>query len=76
MALSKAAEEAFHSAVEAAYAMQEPSLSPEDRRLAEKAYVHFMEEYYLLNTDHRRDQWWAIKCKTDPSAARCRLYDV
>lgn len=76
MALSPAAEEAFNAAVEAAYAMQEPGLTAEDRKLAEKAYIHHMEEYYLLNADHRRDQWWAIKCRADPSAARCRLYDV
>jgi hypothetical protein len=76
MALTKAAEDAFHSAIEAAYAMQEPGIVAEDRRLAEQAYVYWMEEYYLLSKDHCREQWWETMCKTDPSAARCRIYDV
>jgi hypothetical protein len=76
MALSKAAEDAFHSAIEAAYAMQELGVKAEDKRLAEQAYVYWMEEYYLLSKSHHRDQWWEAMCKADPSAARCRLYDV
>lgn len=53
MAISKLAEEAFHQAIEAAYAMQEPGVTVEDRKLAEKAYKHHMGEYYDLsrNTD-------------------------
>lgn len=76
MALSKAAEDAFHSAIEAAYAMQELGVKAEDKRLAEQAYVYWMEEYYLLSRDHYRGQWWETMCKADPSSARCRLYDV
>jgi len=76
MALSKAAEEAFHSAIEAAYAMQEPSSSEEDRRLAGKAYVLFMEEYYALSKEHNSEQWWEAECRADASLARCRIYDV
>ena len=76
MVLSKAAEDAFHSAIDAAYAMQELNIDAEDKRLAEKAYLYWMEEYYLLSRDHHRDQWWETMCKVDPSASRCRLYDV
>ena len=76
MALSQAAEDAFHSAIEAAYAVQEPGIVTEDRRLAEKSYDYWMEEYYLLSRDHYRNQWWEAMCKADPSAAQCRLYDV
>ena len=76
MALSPAAEAAFHSAIEAAYVMQELGVGTEDKRLAEKAYIYWMEEYYVLSREHHRGQWWETMCKTDPSAARCRLYDV
>lgn len=76
MALTKAAEEAFHSAIEAAYVVQEPGISAEDKRLAEKAYRHWLDEYYCLSREHHREQWWEAMCKADPSAARCRIYDV
>ena len=76
MALSKAAEEAFHLAIEAAYVVQEPGISAEDKCLAEKAYKHWLDEYYFLSREHHREQWWEAMCKEDPSAARCRIYDL
>ena len=76
MALSKAAEEAFHAAIEAAYAMQEPGVSMEDRELAEKAYVHHMQQYYWFNGEGSREDWWDKECSLFPDSPRCKLYDV
>lgn len=76
MALSKAAEEAFHAAIEAAYAMQEPGVSVEDRKLAEKAYVHHMQQYYWFSGAGSRDDWWEKECSLAPDSQRCKLYDV
>jgi hypothetical protein len=56
--------------------VQEPGISAEDKRLAEKAYKHWLDEYYCLSSEHHGEQWWAAECKADPSAARCRIYDL
>jgi len=74
MALSQAAEDAFHSAIEAAYAMQEPEASAEDRALAYKAYAHFMEQYYWHK--EQDEDWWDGECVLFPDSPRCKLYDV
>jgi hypothetical protein len=76
MALSKAAEDAFHAAIEAAYAMQEPQASAEDRALAYKAYEHFMEQYYWHSGKEDSEDWWDRECSLFPDSPRCRLYDV
>ena len=76
MALPTAAEDAFYLAIEAAYAIQEPNINFQDKRLAEKAYAYWMEEYYLLSREYRREQWWEAECNANPGALRCRLYDV
>ena len=76
MALPAAAEDAFHLAIEAAYAMHEPNIGLQDKRLAEKAYAYWMEEYYLLSMEHRREQWWEAECNANPDASRCCLYDI
>jgi hypothetical protein len=76
MVLSRAAEEAFHAAIEAAYVMQEPGVSMEDRKLAEKAYTHHMQQYYWLNGEKDRGDWWDKECSLFPDSPRCKLYDI
>lgn len=76
MALSKAAEEAFHAAIEAAYAMQEVGVSVEDRALAYKAYQHHMEQYYWYSGKGDTESWWDDECSKAPDSPRCKLYDV
>jgi hypothetical protein len=76
MALSKAAEEAFHAAIEAAYAMQEVGASVEDRALAYKAYQHHMERYYWFNGEGSREDWWDKECSLFPDSQRCKLHDI
>jgi hypothetical protein len=74
MALSKAAEDAFHAAIEAAYVMQELGVSMEDRALACKAYEHHMEQYYWYQ--EQEASWWDEECSLFPDSARCKIYDV
>ena len=74
MALSKAAEDAFHAAIEAAYAMQEPGVTMEDRALAYKAYEHHMQQYYWYK--EQGEDWWEEECALSPDSARCKLYDL
>jgi len=79
MALSAAAEEAFHAAIEAAYAMEDAVKlwGREDRRslLAYETYEARMQKYYEL-THNYRERFWSRICSKEPWLPNCRLYDV
>lgn len=78
MALSVAAEEAFHAAIEAAYVMENMiKLWGRESYQALKAYdiyERYMEQYYDLTND-RHERFWNKHCLQEPWAASCRLYD-
>lgn len=79
MALSAAAEEAFHAAIEAAYLMEDMVglWGRDDKRsvMAYGVYEMRMQKYYEL-TRNRRERFWNKRCHQEPWAAGCRLYDV
>jgi len=79
MVLSAAAEEAFHAAIEAAYAMEDMArLWGKDSEQVDGAYAIYearMQHYYdLTRSNHER--FWNRRCHKEPWAPGCRLYDV
>lgn len=72
MALSPAAEEAFHAAIEAAYLMQAEGASESAQSMAHSLYQKHMRKY-LTET---REQWWDEQCAKHPDAARCRCFEL
>ena len=79
MALSEAAEEAFHAAIEAAYFMEDMvRLWGRESAKALNAYDVYemrMKKYYeLTRSCHQR--FWNKRCHAEPWAPGCRLYDV
>lgn len=79
MALSEAAEEAFHSAIEAAYAMEDAVKRwGRESATALTAYAVYdkrMQRYYELTRGYR-ERFWNRKCYREPWLPGCRNYDV
>lgn len=78
MALSEAAEEAFHSAIEAAYHMEDMvKLWGRESEKALTAYAVYetrMEKYYELTRSYH-ERFWNRRCYMEPWSAGCRMYD-
>jgi hypothetical protein len=78
MALSTAAEEAFHAAIEAAYTMENMvKLWGRESKQALAAYDSYeahMQRYYDL-TRNPRERFWNKRCAKEPWSAGCRCYD-
>lgn len=79
MALSQAAEEAFHAAIEAAYVMEDMvrlwGRDNERSIAAYQVYEACMQKYYELTRNHH-ERFWSRRCYQEPWSAGCRLYDV
>ena len=78
MALSTAAEEAFHSAIEAAYSMENMiklwGRESQQALLAYEIYEGYMRLYYEL-TRNDRERFWNKRCHKEPWTPGCRIYD-
>jgi hypothetical protein len=80
MTLSLETEMAFNQAIEAAYKMQEVGqtygLESEQMNQANGEYRRLMDQYYALNENDRREQWWDKRCKEQPSCDECKCFDL
>lgn len=78
MALSEAAEEAFHSAIEAAYAMEDMvrlwGRESDKALMAYEVYEARMQRYYELTRSHH-ERFWNQRCYREPWSAGCRMYE-